>query len=377
MLSLCEYAVAEVKKEPINSMKKLECLVSAACNNFNKLCLFAAFVFCFQVATKQTANAETAANARLKFKAAVAETIAQTGACLPKRDHLLDGEVHLVAFLGNREPDAEVTVRIEQDRGPVHLFLYSTQNVLWALEIEDGSSVETVYTIASSPTAVKNLPDTTLAYSHGFNASNHPWKTCEPEQDVASEFSETLFRYALGPSRHLRFEEALKQYSGQKLASIVVVEPDEAAVAVSRNSIISTRRTKELGESSLRFIVPPHEYSSTAPMTVLPKGMTSSEVHDWLVAAGVAEPANDETLEYLCLRDRLSYFAAGIYVSSFELGCRARESWDAGKNLILKSSIDLDGNYICEDDQRVVILIPKTIEIKGRFVNCGVLYREL
>ena len=316
--------------------------------------------------------ADSSNEARLAFGREVDRTKSLTESCVPTSEHLEKGELHAVTFAGYREPETELTVKIEKNRGAVHLFLYSHLDVLWRLSVEEGSSVKTVYTVGPNPTAVLDLPDETMAFSMGYSSTDQPQRICRPEAEAANNVATAAYHYSWAPSRHSRLEKAIEEYSNQVFASLVLIEPDETIGLVSRNSIRKTRRLQRSGQAILRHARLPGEAYASRDAVRLPQGLSSSEIYDWLVENGAAEPGQDDLLEFICLREDASYWAVGMDVSSFEPGCAAAESWDARRHLILTSSVELGGNYTCNGSANVVIHVPAPLQIKGRFINCAV-----
>lgn len=291
--------------------------------------------------------------------------------CIPDPDVLSRGEVHLVTVHGGREDGEVVTVRVRKGRRDVHLFLNATRPVTWRLEVEAGASIASVYSLGRSPADIQDLPEGILAYSIGYDAEGRPSRQCDPDEGIAEEFYTAASLFTLDRHRYSRMEDALKAYANQEFASLVTIEPDFDLGVVSRASVLKTLRVRGIGNAVLDQIHLPVKQPIQEAMFHLPSGLSSVEIHDLLLSEGVAEVAGPDVTDFLCLREEAQYWALGLDRESFGTWCHAREIWDARRHLVLTAPIDLGGMYICEKGRSLVIYVPRGVETKGRWVNCG------
>lgn len=335
------------------------------------------FVFWAALFSSSAAFADTSSEARLAYGREVDRTTILTESCVPTSEHLENGELHAVTFAGHREPETVLTVKIEENRGAVHLLFYTHQDILWRLLVEEGSSVETVYTLGPRHTAVLGLPEETLAYSLAYDETGTPVQNCRPYKDTEADLANAAFYYSWTPGRHRVLESAFEAHAGQAISSLVLIDSDETVGAVSATSIKKTRQIRNDGKAVLRNTRLPGDFDASNKAITVPRGLTSTELHDWLIEAGAAEPAGEEVLDFLCLREKVAYWAVGMDTSGFGSWCEARERWEASRRLVLRASINLETDYQCKGDRHIVIYVPSQISVEGRFVNCPISVSEI
>ncbi|MBO9411872.1 MULTISPECIES: hypothetical protein [unclassified Ruegeria] len=309
---------------------------------------------------------------RFEFKQAVDRTFVDTGSCVPERALLRSGKIHAVGFLGRREPGDELTVEIKKDQEPIHLILYTTQEIIWNLSVEPGAQVETVYTVGPVPSAVVNVPDHTLVYSIGYGENNRPSRECIPVDETASGLAKALFRYDWLPANHFELEAAVKAYADQEIIHRVLIEPDTDIGIVSINSSLKSWRTRKAGEAVLRYVRLPQNERTSGEIITVPSSLSSSGIQDWLLDSGAATIAGDDILEIMCLREEAEYWAVGVTNLSVRQWCTTRAWWESSPQLVLTKSIDFGDAYICENGSLIKLYVPDRIEIKGKFTNCDI-----
>lgn len=336
--------------------------------NISRKSIVAAFFL--GLAYSEGATADTTTDGQ--FATAIERTARITSSCVPSREHLRYGEIHAVTFAGRREPGTELTVEVEASSGPVHLFLYAHMSVVWRLSIEPGARLATLYVMGPAPSDVTDIPEYTQVYSVGHDENVQHLAICSTGDPLATAIANATLRYSWSPLRHRHLEEMLETYASQTFASLVLIEPDATTGAVSQVSIRRTRQIRAAGAAVMRHVSLPGEPRAHDETVILPQELSSTEIHDWLLQTSVAEIAGEEVLDFLCLLEQAEYWAVGMGTALFEPWCEAREIWDGSQQLVLTSSIDLGGTYNCEGGLRVVLYIPRYIEVAGRFVNCNV-----
>ncbi len=308
-----------------------------------------------------------------EFEQALERTRMLTEKCVPEQVHLQSGEIHVVNFLGRREPGTELNVVIKKDQNPAHLIFYTDQEVVWRLFIEPGASVETIYTVGPVPSAVYDVPKETLVYSIGYDENDQPSDNCMPTDPDALELAKALLHYDWLPAHHIALEEALNRYAHQEVVFRVLIEPDSNSGIVSYTSSGKSLRTRMAGEAVLRYARLPSKETSLEETLAMPKGLSTKGVHDWLLQSGAADTADEDVLELMCLREQAAYWAVGITNLSVRSWCNAQAWWERSSHLILSKPIDIGEVYICDYDDypTVNLYVPDQIEFGGIFVNCS------
>lgn len=338
------------------------------------------------MAFSTTAIAQDLPEIQAGFASALERTAAGAGSCVPGADAFDDEMVHLVLpwrrNVGRTFGEYnEVVVRVSGP-GASTLLLESSPSILWRIEPEDGARIDTVVVFGSRPNLVTGIAEDTRVFSLDFDGNGQPRERCDAADYLQDGPWWAFNREAIWLGS---LSTSFERYAGRPIDSIVELPSETVEVGLGPAAVEHTVNVRRTGEAILEFIkfpVPePANHRPDAPAQAIPADLSANGVRDWLLEAGLAIPATNDFLAFLCLREAAERKTFGIDdelepfrepMDAIGTRCRTRFNWDAPNNFILLASIDVGQIYECPLDDSLTLYLPDGVRVQGQFMNCNV-----
>jgi hypothetical protein len=302
--------------------------------------------------------------------------------CVPESNVLQEGKIHFLSPRHKRELRGEdgyqtIEITVAKTYKPVHLFLQTRFETIWQLVVEDPRSLSSVTVFGPAHGIVTGIPESTAIHSLEFSGDGAKALPCELRTKPEKDLFVTLGVSSQGTNGHVhwlkRLDNNLKNYAETSLASIILPQSPTQGY-VDDQAISRTAHLRHLGKGLLQHLKIP----LTAPLGTeqaavqVPDGLNGNTLRNWLLDNSFAEPATPELLEFLCTRDNASLFAAGWPSIVPGHTCTSREQWAAGRNIVLRRSLDIGKSYICDESDWLRLHVPRQLHVNGTFVNCSI-----